>query len=188
MEQSKVRPLDAEGLWAYALKAMGGRAHSSGELREKLRRRAERATDVDEVMGRLKDLGYLNDQRFAEGFANARLSNEKFGKMRVMQDLRQRRVAPGLAEKTVQKVYQDVDESALIEDWIRRKYRTREREGLFQEDKELAAAYRRLRRAGFRTAEIVRVLKRFAKNPELLDTLEDEPIDNEDSPQRHGEQ
>jgi regulatory protein len=172
MEQRKMRLLDAEGLWAYALKALGGRAHSSGELREKLRRRAGREGDVDDVLGRLKDYGYLNDQRFAEGFASARLANEKFGKTRVIQDLRQRRVAPLLAEKTVQKVYRDVDESALIEDWIRRKYRTAQREGLFQEDKDLAAAYRRLLRAGFRTGEIVRVLKRFVKNPELLDNLE----------------
>jgi regulatory protein len=124
------------------------------------------------VMGRLKDYGYLNDKRFAESFANSRLNNEKFGKTRVIQDLRQRRVAPTLAEKTVESVYQDVDETAMIEDWIRRKYRNAERESLFQEDKDLAAAYRRLVRAGFRTADIVRVLKRFAKNPELLDSLE----------------
>lgn len=173
MEQRKIRRLDAEALWGYALKTLGGRAHSSGELREKLRRRAEREGDVDDVLRRLKDSGYLNDQRFAEGFAGARLTNEKFGKTRVIQDLRQRRVAPALAEKTVQKVYQDVDESALIEEWIRRKYRKAPREALFQEDKDLAAACRRLLRAGFRTGEIVRVLKRFAKNPELLDSWEE---------------
>src|ERR1039458_4969706 len=44
----------------------------------------------------------------------------------------------------VQRVYQDVDEEALIEDLIRRKYRLAPREGLFREDKDLAAAYRRL--------------------------------------------
>lgn len=168
-----MRPLDAEGLWGYALRVLGGRAYSSGELREKLRRRAANEGDVDDVLRRLKDYGYLNDQRFAESFASARLANEKFGKTRVLRDLRQRRVAPVLAEKTVQKLYQGVDESALIEDWIRRKYRTAQREGLFQEDKDVAAAYRRLLRAGFRSGEIVRVLKRFAKNPELLDSLED---------------
>ena len=121
---------------------------------------------------RLKESKYLDDQRFAEGFATARLSNEGFGKTRVVQDLRQRRVAPALAEKTVGDVYQEVDESALIEDWIRRKYRAVPREGLFQEEKDLASAYRRLTRAGFRTGEIVRVLKKFAKNPELLDNFE----------------
>ncbi len=172
MDERKPQPLDAEKLWNYALRALGGRAHSIGEMREKLGRRAERAQDVETVLARLKDSKYLDDRQFAEGYATARLSNDRFGKTRVLQDLRHRRVAPALAEKTVQAVYQHVDESALIEEWIRRKYRTAPREALFQEDKDLASAYRRLLRAGFRTGEIVRVLKKFAKNPELLDSFE----------------
>jgi regulatory protein len=167
--ERKPRPLDAEGLWSYALKTLGGRAHSIGELREKLRRRAERVSDIDDVIARLKEHGYLDDKRFAEGFASSRLANERFGRGRVIQDLRQRRVAPAVAESTVQRVYEEVDEQALIEEWIRRKYRTAPREGIFQEEKDLAAAYRRLLRAGFRTGEIVRALKKFAKNPDLLD-------------------
>jgi regulatory protein len=171
-QERKPRPLDAEGLWSYALKALGGRAHSTGELREKLRRRAERVSDIDEVIARLKDSGYLDDKRFAEGFASARLSNDRMGRGRVIQDLRQRRVAPAVAESTVKRVYEEVDEQALIEDWIRRKYRTAPREGLFQDEQDLGAAYRRMLRAGFRTGEILRALKKFAKNPELLDGFE----------------
>ena len=72
----------------------------------------------------------------------------------------------------MQQVYQDVDEDALIEEWIRRKYRMAPREGLFRDQKDLAAAYRRLLRAGFRTGSIVKALKRFAKDPDLLDGFE----------------
>jgi len=172
MNERKVRLLDSDALWTYALKSLAGRAHSAGELKEKLRRRAGRAGDVDGVLARLKEHGYLDDRRFAESFAAARLSNEGQGRIRVMQDLRQRRVAPSLAEKTVRQVYEGVDDEALIEGWIRKKYRQASREGLFQEEKDLAGAYRRLLRAGFRTCEIVRVLKRFAKNPDLLDNFE----------------
>lgn len=172
MDQPKVRRLDADSLWVFALKALAGRAHSTGEMREKLRRRAERASDIDDVLARLKDCGYLDDRRFAEGFAAARLSNERFGRTRVIRDLRQHRIAPTLAERSVRDVYENVDEQALIEDWVRRKYRLASRETLFQEDKDLAAAYRRLLRAGFKTGDIVGVLKRFAKNPDLLDAFE----------------
>lgn len=172
MRERNIHTLDADALWEYALKLLAGRAYSSGEFREKLKRRAAREGDVDAAIARLKDLGYLNDQRFAESFAAARLSGEKLGKMRVIRDLRERRVAPSLAERTVRKVYQDVEEQALIEDWIRRKYRTAPREGLFAGEKELAAAYRKLARAGFRTGEILRALKRFAKDPGLLDGFE----------------
>jgi hypothetical protein len=36
----------------------------------------------------------------------------------------------------------------------------------------MAAAYRRLVHAGFASGEILKVLKRFAKDPELLDGFE----------------
>jgi regulatory protein len=178
MHERKIRHLDLEELWVYALRVLTGRAYSVGELREKVRRRASLAGDVDGVITRLKDAGYLDDQRFAESFASARLSGEKFGRTRVIQDLRRHRVAPALAESTVQKVYQEVDEEGLIEDWIRRKYRLAPREGLFEKQKDLASAYGRLLRGGFRTAQIIKVLKRFAKNPELLDSFEppEEPL------------
>ena len=178
MQERKPRQLDAEALWNYALKTLGGRAHSTGELREKLRRRAERIGDIDEILARLKEHGYLDDKKYAEGFATARLSNDRLGSARVIQDLRQRRVAPTLAERSVRQVYEGVREEALIEDWIRRKYRQASRETLFAEDKDLAGAYRRLLRAGFRSGEIVRVLKRFAKNPGLLDDFEP-PVEDE---------
>ena len=179
MEERKPRRLDAGALWEYALKSLGARAHSIGELREKLRRRAERAGDIDGVLARLKEHQYLDDRRYAESFASARLANEKLGRTRVIRELRARRVAPAVAERTVEKVYQGVAEEALIEDWIRRKYRMAPREGLFQDRKDLAAAYRRLARAGFRTGEILKVLKRFAKDPELLDGFEppEEPVE-----------
>jgi regulatory protein len=179
MDERKPRRLDSPGLWAYALKILSGRAHSIGELREKLNRRAANPGDPEEILARLKDHGYLNDQRYAEAYASARLANEKLGGSRVLRDLRQRRVAPALAEKTVQEVYRDVDETALIEEWIRRKYRLAPRDGLFREDKDMAAAYRRLARAGFKTGDILRTLKRFARNPELLDAFEP-PVEEEE--------
>jgi hypothetical protein len=49
---------------------------------------------------------------------------------------------------------------------------------LFAEEEDLAAAYRRLVCAGFRSGEILKSLKRFAKNPDLLDGFE--PAEEED--------
>src|ERR1039457_2783109 len=120
MDERKPRHLDREGLWNYALRALGGRAYSTGEMREKLVRRAELAEDVENVLARLKESKYLDDREFAEGYATARLANERFGKTRGLPDLRHRRVAPALAGTTVHAVYQDVDESALVEEGSRR--------------------------------------------------------------------
>lgn len=138
-----------------------------------------RPGDVDGILKRLKDYGYLDDARYAESFASARLENDGFGQSRVLRDLRQHRVAPDLAARTVSKVYADKDEPALIEQFVRRKYRTAGKDGLFESDKELAAAFRRLLRAGFSPGNSIHVLKRFAANPDLLDALENLPEEPE---------
>ena len=172
MKERKRTRLDAAALWEYALRVLAGRAHSSGELREKLRAKAERAADVDPTMARLKEYGYLNDRKFAENFAAARLENEGLGKTRVLADLSRRRVAPAVAQQTVGKVYEDVNEQALAEDFVRRKFRMASKDNLFQDAKQMASAYRRLVRAGFRSATTIAVLKKFARDPDLLDGFE----------------
>jgi len=172
MKERKRASLDSAALWEYALRVLAGRAHSAGELREKLRGKAERAADVDPTIARLKDYGYLNDRKFAESFAAARLENEGLGKTRVLADLSRRRVAPAVAQQTVGKVYEDVNEQVLAEDFVRRKFRMASRESLFQDDKQMASAYRRLVRAGFRSATAIAVLKKFARDPALLDGFE----------------
>ena len=168
-----LRKLDLEALLAYAAKTLASRAQSSGELREKLRRRAERAADADAVIGKLKDAGYLNDKRFAESFASWRKENEGFGKSRVMRDLMARRVAPALAKQTADAAFLKADEIAMIEKFLERKYRGKNLGALLAEEKHLASAYRKLRTAGFSTGNSIRVLKRYAADAERLEELEE---------------
>lgn len=174
MPKRKAKLLEPEALLNLAVRALGGRAHSTGELRQKLRRRAARAEDVETVLAKLKDLGYLNDRRYAESYATARLENQGFGKMRVLRDLRQRRVAPKLAEQAAEKAFHGTDEADLIEAFLKRKYRGRPLGPFLQDDKNLAAAYRRLRYAGFSAGASLRVLKQYSRQAEVLDALESE--------------
>jgi regulatory protein len=168
------RRLDAEGLYQYALRALGGRAHSINELRQKLERRAERASDVPGVLARLKEYGYLDDKRYAEALAAWRKDSQGLGRARALRDLRSRHVAPAVAEKAVAEVYREADEVAMVEAFLRRKFRAVPLDKFLAEPKNLASAYRRLRVAGFSSTNSLRVLKRFAREPEMLDALEDE--------------
>ena len=170
----KQKLLNLEQLLDAGLRALGGRAHSTGELREKLRRRAERAEDVDKVLAKLKDAGYLNDRRFAESYAASRLENEGLGKMRVLRDLRQRRVAPNLAEQVTEQTFRETNETELIEAFLERKYRGKKLGALLSEEKNLAAAFRRLRYAGFSAGASIRVLKRYASRADELEDSETE--------------
>ncbi|MBI1791748.1 MAG: regulatory protein RecX [Acidobacteria bacterium] len=166
---SKKARLSADALWDYAVKTLAGRSQSSSELRRKLAAKAERAEDVDAVLARLKEYGYLNDRQFAESYAGARLENRGLGKSRVLRDLRARRVAPAVAERAVAKAYSGVDENSLIEQFVDRKILRLRSGALFQDPKELASAYRKLIRAGFTSGNVLRVLKRLAKDPEIVD-------------------
>jgi regulatory protein len=169
-------PLDIEGLLAYAARVLTARAQTTSELRQKLTRRAAQRADVDEVIRRLKENGYLNDQRFAESFANWRRDNDGVGKIKVVRDLMTRRVAPELARKTAEAVYSGTDETALIEQYLARKFRGRDLGLLLREEKHLASAFRRLRTAGFSAGGAIRVLKRYAAEAGRLEEMgEEEP-------------
>jgi len=170
---TKAKPLDEEGLMNYAAQRLTARALSISELRTRLRARAAHAADVDKVVGRLKDAGILSDQRFAGAFADWRKQNQGFGKARVLRDLMARKVAPAVAQKAVETAYQGTDETAMIEDYLKRKYRGKDLRALLQEEKHLASAFRRLRSAGFSAGASIRTLKRYAAQAEQLEDMEE---------------
>jgi regulatory protein len=172
--------LDSDGLMNYALRSLGARALSSGELRQKLGRRAERPEDIGTVLAKLKDAGYLNDQRYAESYATARLENQGHGRTRVLRDLRQRCVAPKLAEQAVDTTFAETDELQLIDAYLGRKFRGKNLPVWLSEEKNLASAFRRLRYAGFSSGNSMRVLKRYAAQADALEGMEDaEPPEDE---------
>ena len=174
--RSKLGP---EALFDYALRLLSAQAQSLGELRRKLQQRAQRPEEVPAILTRLRQYGYLDDRRFAEGFSTARLENQGFGPERVLRDLRRRQVAPRLAEEAVQAAYRGTDEVRLIEQYLRRKYRTVVQwEEYLAEPKHLAAIYRRLRHAGFSGAHILGVLTRWGGDADWLASAE-EPAGSE---------
>ncbi len=163
---------------SYAGQSLARRAQSISELRERLKKRAASQADVAEVLRRLKDSGLINDTHFAGAFANWRKENQGLGKTRVLRDLMARRVAPALAKEAVEKVFQDSDEPALIEDFLARKFRGKNLGALLQEEKNLASVFRKLRAAGYSAGNSIRVLKRYAAQAERLEEM-DEPDPSE---------
>jgi regulatory protein len=161
-ERKKPEPLDREGLRTYAGRVLAVRTLTISELRTKLKAKAAVPEDVEEVLQSLKELGFVNDQRFAESFANWRRDNEGFGKTRVVRDLMARRVAPAVAKEAAEAAFEGADEAAMIEQFLGRKYRGKDLGAFLQEEKNLASAFRRLRVAGFGTGNSLKVLKRYA--------------------------
>lgn len=160
----KIKKLEADQLWDYALRSLGRRAQSSGELRQKLIRRAANQQDVPPTLAKLAEYGYADDARFSETYATARMQSSSFGKSRVLRDLQLKRVPSAIAQSAIEKSYADVSESDLIRQYLARKYRGKDLPALLKSEKEMANIYRRLRTAGFSSRESISALRRYAKD------------------------
>lgn len=179
--QSKRAPkkLAGQELFEYAVKYLGFRACSTEELKGKLRLKAAAQTDVGDTIRRLKEIGYLNDERFAESFAANRMENDGFGKRRVMNDLRARRVSPKLAQETVERAFEGKDEPALIVNFIERRMPSIHGKGPIEDQRELARAFRRLVRAGFSPGASIKALRGLAARPEELSEPDEDEHEEE---------
>ena len=166
------RKLDASELRQYALRLLAGRALSTGELRTKLTARAETPADVEPVVEYLADLKFLDDPRFAQHYTRLRLEGDGHGRSRVLRDLRLRQVPAPLAERTVTEAFATVDEVTMIEQYLARKFKQVDLPVYLREQKHLAAAYRKLRHAGFGSSNVIRVLRRFSSQADEIDDQE----------------
>jgi len=91
-----------------------------------------------------------------------------------MRDLMARRVAPAVAKEAVNTAFEGVDEVAMIEQFLARKYRGKDLGALLQEEKNLASAFRKLRLGGFSAGNSIRVLKRYAAEADRLEEIEED--------------
>jgi len=166
-----------EELYEYAVGALARRARSVAELKRLLRNRVEADTEfgqtlVELIIVRLKDHGYLNDAKYAAAFSSYRRDNEKFGRQRVIADLKIKGVHRDVIEKAVSSVYEDVDEEKLARDYLRRKRLEKPKD-----QKQAARVFRQLVRAGFRSKTIFAILKKWDVDDETLATLDNESPD-----------
>jgi regulatory protein len=142
-------------------------------LRDKLRRKAAEPDTVDGVLQRLREYGFINDAAFAENYAAVR-KDQNFGKMRVLRDLRQRRVAGAVAEDAVQRTFEGENEEELVSQFLTRKFRNVNLAEYLQNQKHLASAFRKLRYAGFSAGVSIRVLKHYAAHADDLEGIDEQ--------------
>src|ERR1051326_869649 len=113
----KVRRRDdwnEQSLYECAVAALGRRMRTVAELKRFLRPRVEQGelgdALIELVIRRLKDHGYLNDTDYAASYSSLRRDNDKFGRMRVVTELKSRGVHGDIIEKTVAAAYEGVNE------------------------------------------------------------------------------
>jgi regulatory protein len=167
------RKLTDVELYDYAVRALGRKMRTIAELKRLLRARAEATDDgslaVEAVIAKLKEQKYLNDSRYAAAYSQYRQTNEKFGRRRVITDLKVKGVHSEVIEQAVTSAYEGINEEKLARQFLERKRLKQP-----QNQRESARVFRRLVRAGFSSATIFKVLKRWKVDDEVLSVLESE--------------
>jgi regulatory protein len=167
------RKLDRDALWEYALRILARRPYSFAEIKQKLSIRSDSPAALTAVLSKLREYGFADDVKFSETFASARLQNQNFGSMRVLRELRAKRVAAGVAQKAIEKTFAGVDETELARRFLERKFRGRNLAELLKDEQHLASAYRRLRTAGFSGRAAFQALKSYSKGMEEFEDMPD---------------
>ena len=105
------------------LRLLGGRAHSRVEMQRKLALRGYASEEVDAALVRLVELGYLNDQSFAEGLVRVRSASR--GPRALSAELAKRGVGRAQADRALAS-YDDALQLATAVRIIERTYGKRE--------------------------------------------------------------
>jgi len=175
MAFSRPRKLFTENeLYEYAVGALGRRMRSVAELKRLLRPRVEMETEIGQtlvelVIRRLKDQGYLNDAKYAATFSSYRRDNEKFGRRRVITDLKVKGIHGEVIDKAVDAAFDEVNEEKQAREYMRRKRLKKP-----ANQKETARIFRGLMRAGFGAKTIFAILKTWDVDEQTLGALEEE--------------
>lgn len=169
------RQYSEDELYEYAVAALARRMRTVAELKRMMRARIEEPeseyaeTLVELVIRRLKDQGYLNDSHYAAYYSSMRRDNQKFGRGRVITELKTRGVHASVIEKAIETAYEGVNEEKQARDYLRKKRMEKPKD-----QKQTARIFRQLARAGFRTRTIFTILKKWDVDDETLTALETE--------------
>jgi regulatory protein len=146
-----------ERVMAAALRMLASRARSEQQLRERLLQKAwADPVLVEQCLARLKELGYVDDNTFARGYARSRLNVRAVGRSRVARELQSKKVARATINDALETVFEEVGEESLIERAIAKRIRTH---GLPEDRAAAKRLFDHLARLGFEFDLIIRKLR-----------------------------
>ena len=109
-----------------AVKLLAAKPRSVGELRERLLRGKNANEEVvEDVIARLREYGYLNDERFAFSYAFYKVKQKPVGRRRLERDLRFKKIDSAVANEALETVFAETPEEQLIDQAIAKRLRIR---------------------------------------------------------------
>jgi regulatory protein len=163
-DEAQVKDVDqpSKRVMKAALNILATRSCSEGQLRERLSAKGwAEGRLIEDCIRQLKELGYVNDERFAQGYASYRIGLKPLGRARLARELALRKLSRSSIDGALDAVFDEVPEETLIDRAIARRLRTHGRPA------DRAAAKRlfdHLVRLGFEYDLIVRKLNGLRTN------------------------
>jgi regulatory protein len=159
---------------AVALRMLARRPYSIAELRRALERKCPQNEQVDEAIARLRELGYLDDRKFAEQYAYSLAQNRVFGPHRLRRELKAKLVNSQEVDAAVERAYQEIPAQTLLEKALDKKVRSIR---LPLTRAKFHSLCQGLMRLGFNASDIIKAVR---ARPELAPVADDfEPVDLE---------
>jgi regulatory protein len=150
------------------------RPYSIAELRRALERKCPKNDQVDAAVARLRELGYLDDRKFAEQYAYSLAQNRTFGPHRLRRELKAKLVNSQEIESAMEHAYQEIPAQSLLEKALDKKVRSIR---LPLTRSKFHSLCQGLMRLGFKAGDIIKAVR---ARPELAPVADDfEPVDLE---------
>jgi regulatory protein len=152
----------------HAVKLLAAKPRSIAELRDRLAERCSSKTVVETVISRLREYGYLDDERYALTYAASKVRQQPIGRRRLELSLARKKVDRAVADEALNQVFAETPEEDLIDRAIEKRIRLRGRPNTRAEAKSL---FDHLLRQGFQF-ELVANKVRAAAKTDLEDVEE----------------
>jgi len=159
-----------ERTFERAINLLSYKPRSLAEMRSRLLEKdwAEESV-VDQVIDRLKELGYLNDEQFAANYANSRLTAKPLGRTRLRRDLQQKKLSSETVENALDDAYEQQSEEELIARAIDKRIRLKGAPTTREETKKL---FDYLIRRGFNYDLVIRKVREAGARVQSQDDTE----------------
>ncbi len=145
-----------------AAKLLAAKQRSVEELRQRLLEgRGATKANVEEVIARLRDYGYLDDAKFAQSYASLRLRERPIGRRRLQRDLWLKKVDKQTIETALAEVFESTPEADLIDRAIAKRVRLRGKPKSREDAKKL---FDHLLRQGFEFELVSEKVRALAKS------------------------
>jgi len=105
----------------YLLRLLSRRIYSRYEITRKLNNKGYPENIIVKLIFWLENNNYIDDELFAEMWAQFRLQNKPIGRYKLNQELRIKGIKQDIIQKVIDKTYKEINELTLAQNFIKEK-------------------------------------------------------------------